>query len=180
MHFDSNTGYAYYLHEATNNSVWANNDGSFPADGVPDVTGSSEGHHDLYNANGEGAGGFQQWDFGVFGGGDRPPPTAPPLFSASLELAQGQNGGEEGLKADIRVLYCCWCVFVYCLVLFCVCLVFCLCCFLESPHRETQTRPYRTHNSEHIMNVLIAPSQLHPRFETVNHLKTVWGHLCSK
>eukprot|EP00904_Undaria_pinnatifida_P011105 jgi/Undpi1/7124/HiC_scaffold_22.g09598.m1 len=102
IHFDPATGYPYYLHEATNESVWADSDGYFPTTGVPDVSGSASHQQGAYNANnGDGAaGGYGGgaaaygggWYHGVVGGeADRPPPTAPPV-----EPAQDQHGGDRG------------------------------------------------------------------------------------
>ncbi|CAB1116298.1 unnamed protein product [Ectocarpus sp. CCAP 1310/34] len=105
---DPTTGHAYYLHDATHESVWAEADGSFPrvnCNAAAARVGGEE--HD-----GGGNDACADWDagidLGVGAAGARPAPAASPPSSYTLEL--GEHGAEvpnEGKKTrwtiDARV-----------------------------------------------------------------------------
>ncbi|CAN0347016.1 unnamed protein product, partial [Ectocarpus fasciculatus] len=103
LHEDPTTSHAYYLHEATHESVWAESDGSFPR-----VNNNAAAEHGGGGGGGEeddggGDDACADWDAGINLGagaaGGRPVPTAPPPLSYTLELAEhGAQILNEGKK----------------------------------------------------------------------------------
>lgn len=99
LHEDPTTGHAYYLHDATHESVWAEADGSFPRVN----NGAAAEHGGGEEDDGGGDDTCAEWDAGIFlgagGAGGRPAPTAPPPLSYAMELAEhGAEIHSEGKK----------------------------------------------------------------------------------
>ncbi|CAM9230249.1 unnamed protein product, partial [Ectocarpus sp. 8 AP-2014] len=99
LHEDPTTGHAYYLHDATHESVWAEADGSFPR--VNSNAAAERAVGEEHDGGGDDA--CAEWDAGIVLGagaaGARPAPTAPPPLSYTLELAEhGAEIPNEGKK----------------------------------------------------------------------------------